>query len=192
MTPRNAWVHEDFLNDYVRSLMIDTAVLLTSMPPIVSGTPRVLVLGSMPGELSLRRGEYYANSQNRFWSLIEDILSVPRSADYEHRTEALTSAGVALWDVLKHCSRVGSLDRRIKPSTEQPNDFMEFFGDHPTITRIVFNGQKAVQSFRRLVAPNLRPELATRLTTIVAPSTSPANARIGRSTLANVWQQALS
>lgn len=75
--------------------MSDSAVLLTSMPPIVAGIPRALVLGSMPGEFSLRRREYSAHPRNRFWPVMEDVLGVPRSADYGDRKEALTRVGVA-------------------------------------------------------------------------------------------------
>jgi TDG/mug DNA glycosylase family protein len=169
----------------------DPAVILTGMPAVVTGEPRVLVLGSMPGELSLRAGEYYANPQNRFWTLMEDILGVVRTEAYAQRTEALTAAGVALWDVLKHCSRPGSLDRRIDPATEEANDFAAFFRDHPSIVRIVLNGQKAARSFRRLVAPQFGAAGRTRFTTVVAPCTSPANARIGRTELTAAWRKAL-
>ena len=44
-------------------------------PPVVDANTRVLVLGSLPGEISLAQGQYYANKQNRFWLLIGDIIS---------------------------------------------------------------------------------------------------------------------
>ena len=38
----------------------------TSLGPVVGVDPTVLIVGSMPGEESLRRQEYYAHPQNQF------------------------------------------------------------------------------------------------------------------------------
>jgi TDG/mug DNA glycosylase family protein len=37
-----------------------------SLPPIASENSKILILGSMPGEESLRVGQYYANARNKF------------------------------------------------------------------------------------------------------------------------------
>jgi G:T/U-mismatch repair DNA glycosylase len=50
------------------------------------------------------------------------------------------------------------------------NDFAELFANHPTITRVYFNGAKAAELYRRLARPDERLHFQ-RL-----PSTSPAHA----------------
>jgi hypothetical protein len=37
-----------------------------SLPPIASENSKILILGSMLGEESLRVGQYYANARNKF------------------------------------------------------------------------------------------------------------------------------
>jgi hypoxanthine-DNA glycosylase len=39
-------------------------------PPVVDRHTRVLVLGSLPGEVSLAQSQYYAHKQKAFWSKI--------------------------------------------------------------------------------------------------------------------------
>ena len=66
-------------------------------------------------------------------------------ADYDRRLAALQSHGVALWDVLRSCRRVGSADSAIDPKSLVVNDFAALFAEHPNITRVYFNGAKAAE-----------------------------------------------
>jgi hypoxanthine-DNA glycosylase len=188
----NDAAYDEFIAAGVRMNAEGAGVQLSSMDPVAGSNSRVLILGSMPGELSLQAGQYYANGQNRFWRVMQAILGVSESGSYEQRTAELTLAGVALWDVLKHCRRVGSLDSKILSHTEVPNDLHGFLQLHPTINRIVFNGQKAARSFRQLVEQGLPDDLQGRVVTVVAPSTSGANARATLDTLIKAWNEALS
>jgi double-stranded uracil-DNA glycosylase len=187
---RSEAAYEQFLAENVRTDRAGNTVLLSSMPPLRGDQPRVLILGSMPGDFSLQRGEYYAHPRNRFWRIIEDVLGIPHEAPYASRVAALSNAGIALWDVLKHCSRVGSLDSAIVHRTEVANDIAEFLLNAPDLQRIVFNGRKAGDSFRRLVEPAFPEDRPVQL--VPAPSTRAANTRLSYSELVLAWREALA
>jgi hypoxanthine-DNA glycosylase len=93
---------------------------IESFPPIVSDKSKVLILGSMPGEVSLKAGEYYAHRLNVFWDIMGELFGAGRSLPYQERTVRLQAAGVALWDALQACVRSGSLDASITLTTEGP------------------------------------------------------------------------
>jgi len=44
-------------------------------PPLIDTKTKLLVLGTMPGDKSIRTGEYYANPKNQFWRLIFHIFN---------------------------------------------------------------------------------------------------------------------
>lgn len=138
-----------------------------SFPPISNPEAQVLILGTMPGEKSLRLNQYYGHRGNIFWKLIFKIFNQPFSEDYEIRKEILQKNKVALWDVLKACEREGSSDSSIL--VEAPNDFELFFSEHPNIKLIAFNGQNAEKYFYSYFGYN------EAIPTITLPSTSPAN-----------------
>ena len=50
-------------------------IIKKSMNPIISKKSKVLILGSMPGEMSLELNQYYANPKNHFWPIIYDIFN---------------------------------------------------------------------------------------------------------------------
>ena len=160
-----------------------------SFPPIANADSRVLILGTMPGVESLRRQEYYAHPQNAFWKIMGDILRIAPDSAYAVRTSALAASGLALWDVLKACSRVGSLDSNIDSRSEAPNDFERFFADHPRIHTICFNGAKARALFLKHVRPG--PGKPSMFKHIPLPSTSPANASISLAQKRLAWKTAL-
>jgi double-stranded uracil-DNA glycosylase len=130
--------------------------------------PRVLILGSMPGEESLRRGQYYAYPRNAFWPIMAALLEEPLPAVYKARTELLVRHSIAVWDVVGSCFREGSLDQNIR--SETLNDFAALFADFPEIRHVFCNGTAAYTLFTRNI--HLPSDIGlTRL-----PSTSPAHA----------------
>lgn len=142
---------------------------LQGFPPIADARCRILILGSMPGEASLRRAQYYGHPQNAFWRLMATLLSEPFTDDYAQKTAMLLRHGIALWDVVHRCERTGSLDSNIK--NPEINDFASFFSLYPAIRRVYFNGQTAYNLFRKHTGFSFPGISLTKL-----GSTSPAHA----------------
>ena len=169
----------------------DTAAPLErihGLPPIENPSARVLILGSMPGEASLRAGQYYAHPQNLFWRILGEVVGFDRDVPYDDRLRMLVAADIALWDVIASCHRKGSLDSDIAADSLQPNDFAAFFATHREIECVLFNGAKAEASFRRHVVPSLEARVITYLR---LPSTSPANASVSYARKLAAWRAAL-
>ncbi|WP_072806404.1 DNA-deoxyinosine glycosylase [Rhodococcoides yunnanense] len=142
-----------------------------SFPPIIGPSAHTLILGSMPGVASLAADEYYAHPRNAFWQIMGELFDAGPHVAYPERTATLSRRGIAVWDVLKLCTRHGSLDSAIDESSIVPNDFAGLLRENPSIERVFFNGAKAESSYARHVAPPERTLAFARL-----PSTSPAHA----------------
>lgn len=138
--------------------------------PVVGARTRLLILGSLPGDASLRAGQYYGHPRNAFWRLIggvigRDLTTLP----YEDRLTALKTAGVGLWDVIASAERPGSLDAAIR--RPEAADLRGLVQDLPNLRVVAFNGGKAARLGRAVLADP--PGLAL----IDLPSSSPAHAR---------------
>ena len=117
--------------------------VVTCFEPVIGGKPEVLILGTVPGKDSLERSEYYADSSNAFWYIVDKLFSIDRYARYDDRRKGLVKNGVAIWDVLKQAERNGSQDNKLARGTEVANNFVTFFRDHPSINQCVFQRSAA-------------------------------------------------
>jgi hypoxanthine-DNA glycosylase len=154
---------------------------LHSFNPIIDNRATVLILGSMPGEVSLQKQEYYAHPQNCFWVLIYTLFGTPTDINYEAKISFLKSRRIALWDVIQSCQRSGSLDSKI--INPVINDFADLLSNHPAISTIFFNGKKAEQLFKK----NLSNLVLAGIQLITLPSSSPANAGISLAQKQEAW-----
>ncbi|WP_081880969.1 DNA-deoxyinosine glycosylase [Methylotenera sp. L2L1] len=145
---------------------------ITSFPPITEKSAKILILGSMPGALSLNANQYYAHPRNAFWRIMGSLYGFDAESAYEYRVERLTESGVAVWDVLHTCVRAGSLDSAIESRSQIANDFQLFFKQHPNIKLVGFNGEKAEKSFNKLCLPLLN---ISDINFVRLPSSSPAH-----------------
>ncbi|PKM97007.1 MAG: DNA-deoxyinosine glycosylase [Elusimicrobia bacterium HGW-Elusimicrobia-3] len=157
--------------------------------PVADRRAKILVLGSMPGAASLAAGRYYAHPRNSFWPIMEAVFAGGEELSYPARLRLLKSRGVALWDVLGSCVRPGSSDSAIERASVVVNDFQAFLRSHPGIVKVLFNGSKAEECYRRYVLPALLPGHGLRYRRL--PSTSPARATLTASQKLSAWRQAL-
>ena len=142
----------------------------TSFPPVVDSRTRLLVLGSLPGDISLAKGQYYANPQNQFWRLMAEVTRRPLPGmTYETRLQALKDTGVGLWDVIASAERTGSLDAAIRD--HRPNELLELASSLPELKAVGFNGGTSAKIGQAVLAGRGPWEL------VPLPSSSPAFTR---------------
>ena len=122
------------------------------LDPIENESSETLILGSLPGDISIKLQQYYAHPRNHFWHIVAALLTEPLYEDYSERCAMLLRHKVALWDVLHAAEREGSLDSSIKNG--QPNDLERFLREHPRIRQIILNGSTAGKCFEKHF-PNL-------------------------------------
>lgn len=156
---------------------------IKSFDPIVCSCSEILILGTMPGNESLRQQQYYAHSQNRFWQIIYRTFENDMKLDYKERVEFLRERKIALWDMYRHCEREGSLDSNIRNA--ETNDIIAFLEEYPHIKYVFCNGGRAYDLFKRTVLPKVKRPIPY----MNLPSTSPANASIPMDVKLRKWSQ---
>src|SRR3989344_4241729 len=103
--------------------------------PVVDADTRLLILGSLPGDASLKAGQYYGHPQNGFWRLLgpvvgRDLAGLP----YDERLAVLRGAGVGLRDVIARARRPGSLDGAIREA--EAADLRRLIADLPRLRAV--------------------------------------------------------
>jgi double-stranded uracil-DNA glycosylase len=140
--------------------------------PVVDANTRLLILGSLPGEASLKAGQYYGHSQNGFWRLIGGVIGQPDLAaqPYAERLGILKTHGIGLWDVIAEAERIGSLDTAIRLPVHA--DLKGLVAALPQLKAIAFNGGKAAREGAQVLGADVGQVICLKL-----PSSSPAMAR---------------
>lgn len=134
-----------------------------SFSAIVGQAPKILILGTAPGKKSLSCNEYYASPKNCFWRIMSEFYGKD-FANYPEKKECLKRNHIALWDVYKSGSRIGSADKSIRD--KNLTAITDFLKEHHTIKKIIFNGKMAQREFNKLKISGYQTHLA--------PSTSNA------------------
>jgi hypoxanthine-DNA glycosylase len=109
---------------------------------IVDMNTEILILGSLPGDVSIKKHQYYGHPGNDFWRLLGRAIGENlASMDYESRLETLKRNGIGLWDVFKAGDREGSEDAKIQG--EEINQFSILKEIAPKLRLVCFNGRKS-------------------------------------------------
>ncbi|MBA3049814.1 DNA-deoxyinosine glycosylase [Brevundimonas sp.] len=144
--------------------------LKRAFDPVVDAHTRLLILGNLPGDASLKAGQYYGHPRNGFWRLVGGVIGVELAAlPYPDRLEGLKAAGVGLWDVIASADRPGSLDAAIRNA--EAADLNRLVEGLPALRAVAFNGGTAARLGRRLLSARAGIAL------IDLPSSSPAHTR---------------
>ncbi len=124
--------------------------LVHSFEPIVGRDPRIVILGSMPGVVSLQAVQYYANPHNAFWAIIAELFGIDKECNYESRIRQISRSPLILWDTLKSCHREGSLDSKILRQQIEANNVAGLVEQHSSLRVIAFNGAASAKYFDQL------------------------------------------
>jgi TDG/mug DNA glycosylase family protein len=134
-------------------------------PPLIHNRCTKLIVGTLPGVISLERNQYYGNSQNAFWRIVRDCFCGKQDRDYASLCRVLLKNKIALWDVFSTGQRKGSSDSRIRNPVM--NNFIALVKQYPRIEAVLCNGRKAHKAAIQI--PALKAKKIVYL-----PSTSPA------------------
>jgi hypoxanthine-DNA glycosylase len=151
-----------------------------SFRPVIDHRSRVLVLGSMPGPVALRKREYYGFNGNHFWTIMPALLGEQKTEVYEEKLAMVRKHRVALWDVLKSCTRPTAMDSDIRNIV--PNKIPELLKGYPHIRAVFVNGQFGYKTFQKHFGPDIGIPVHP------LPSSSPANAAMPLSEKISRWR----
>lgn len=113
--------------------------------PLVFKDSKILILGSFPSIDSFENSFYYAHPRNQFWKLLSDVTAYPIN-NRDQKIWLLKVSKIALWDMVKKCTRDSSLDSSLEDI--EVNDLAEFLEEHPSIEKIAFTGRLAERLFK--------------------------------------------
>ena len=146
------------------------------LPPMVGDSPKILILGTMPGDESLKEHAYYRNfSHNKFWDIIHSIFADETNISYE---ELLKKNHIALWDCIKRSERKGSTDNGFDKASMVPNDIERFLKENPTIKVIFLNGKSNATNSTKKIFLRFFKSLNSKYNIIPLDSTANTNSTI--------------
>lgn len=141
--------------------------------PIVFEDSEVLLLGTLPGAVSLERNYYYADDGNYFWQFFSEYTECEKPRNWEDVRNVLQKAKVALWDIYESAVRVDEQNNATSKDSDITdvcwNDIETFLGENPQIKRVGILGKKAYKEFVKKY-----PAFAKKC--VYLPSTSGSNA----------------
>ena len=143
--------------------------------PVAAPDIEILILGSLPGEASLARAQYYGHPRNQFWRLIGEAVqdaALPL-LDYHDRLDRLRYHRIGLWDVVASAVRPGSLDQHMRDIVS--NSLADFVSAFHNLRIIGFNGATASRIGQRQLPESPVNASGQAIEVLTLPSSSPAN-----------------
>lgn len=161
----------------IKTLLKKTFLSHHKMKPFNIDDAKVVILGTFPGEESLKHNRYYSNPTNKFWELLGIEFG-----DFE----TLKKKGIGLWDVLNNaCERKDSADKNIKNVKETDyNDWQCLEGKY-----VFFNGQKAYKFYKKAIKKGWRSPLNVQGDFL--PSSSGVNSRTPKKLKEQAWNEVI-
>jgi len=146
--------------------------MIASFRAVVDEHSTRIVLGTLPSQISLVKGEYYGNPQNDFWRLVGGAFGdVIDEFGYAQKLEYLLDHGIGIWDVLRTGEREGSGDNNIVPISY--NQLDELLAGKNQIRYVLLNGKLAKHMFDIGIQHSQKIDLVAHC----LPSSSSANRR---------------
>ena len=158
--------------------------LTHTLPIYINKDSEILILGSFPSVKSREVNFYYGHPQNRFFKVLSKLFNEEHVSTIEERKALLKNHKIALYDVIEECDIEGSADSSITNVT--PIDISKILKEYPSIKKIVVNGGKAKELFKKYLLSKI-----SGVEIIYLPSTSPANAKISLDDLVDKYQEIL-
>lgn len=84
-----------------------------NLKPIYNKNSKILILGSMPSIISRNNKFYYANKNNRFWKIINNLFNTSL-INTKEKIEFLITNNIAIYDIIEECEIKNSSDSSIK------------------------------------------------------------------------------
>lgn len=147
--------------------------------PIFDSKSKILILGTFPSVKSRENNFYYGHPQNRFWSVLAEILGTETPKSIPQKRQMLLENNIAIWDVVGSCEISNSADTSIKNVV--PNDLGVIF-ENADIKSIYANGKTAEKLYNKYLLKQTGKEITA------LPSTSPANAAFSKERLFEAWK----
>ena len=156
--------------------------LTHTFEPVYNADSEILIIGTFPPVKSRQQHFYYGHPQSRFWKVLAAVTGDVLPTTIEEKKAFLLRNHIAVWDVIKSCSIIGSSDSSIKNVT--PTDLKQIL-DHCQIRQIYANGITAGALYKKYQQPLTERDI------LVLPSTSPANAAWSLDRLYEKWSEIL-
>jgi hypoxanthine-DNA glycosylase len=149
--------------------------------PLVFKESKILILGSFPSIDSFDKSFYYAHPRNQFWKILSALSGYPIN-NQDQKIWLLKEMKIALWDMVKSCSRDNSLDSSLEEI--EVNEIATFLEGHPSIEKIAFTGRLAEQLYKMYFEH-------LELETVYLPSPSSAYAKMSMEQKVEIYRERL-